>query len=191
MANNVFIDTKDIKKVVIKLSNIPKEIPGATASALNRTLDYTVTQTGREVTKKYAISQKEVKKTMKKQKASKSSLYAHVESKGGLMALHKFPHTPKRYSKKAKVKVQVIKGKGKKVMSTSPPAFTQTMENTTGIWKRKGKKRTPVVLLRTLSVPQMISNEETLKSIEEAANKKLQERIEHEIDWRLKKAGGK
>lgn len=191
MANNLFIDTKDLKKVTIKLGELPKQIPGATASALNRTVDFTVTQTAREVTKRYAISQKEVKKTIKKHKASKSNLYAYVESKGNTIALHKFPHTPKKFSKKAKVKVQVIKSGGKKSIGVTPPAFVQKMNSTTGIWKREGQKRTPVTLLRTLSVPQMITNDETLNNIQQAANKKLQERIDHEIEWRLNKAGAK
>lgn len=191
MANNLFIDTKELKKITIKLGEIPKQIQGATASALNRTVDYTVTQTAREVTKRYAISQKEVKKTIKKHKASKSNLYAYVESSGNSTALHRFPHTPKKYSKKAKVKVQVIKGSGKKSIGVTPSAFVQNMKGTTGIWKREGEKRAPVVLLRSLSIPQMISNDETLKNIQEASSKKLQERIEHEINWRLSKAGGK
>lgn len=190
MANNIIIDTKELKKVALKLSGVPKQIPGATAAALNRTLTYTITQTTREVTKKYSIKSRDIKKTIKKHKASKSKLNACMESRGSSIALHKFPHTPRKYSKRSKaVKVQIIKSKGKKTINTSPKAFVQTMNNTNGIFKRKSKKRTPVVILRTISVPQMISNEETMTKIEKLANNKLKERISHEIDWRLSKVG--
>jgi len=37
----------------------------------------------------------------------------------------------------------------------------------------------------------MISNEKIMKSIQEAAGKKLQERTEHEIKWRLQNAASK
>ena len=50
MANNTFINDKEIKQIAIKLQGFPKQIPGATASALNRTLNYTATLTKKEVT---------------------------------------------------------------------------------------------------------------------------------------------
>jgi hypothetical protein len=107
--------------------------------------------------------------------------------------LGKFQHTPKNYSKKAKsVKVKVKKSEGFKVIKTSPAAFVQTIYGgEADIYKRKDNKRFPVVKLRTLSIPQMISNDKVMKNIQEAAGKKLQERINHEINWRIDKAAGK
>ncbi|WP_142413064.1 phage tail protein [Hathewaya massiliensis] len=82
MASNVFIENKSLEKVSIKLEKFPKQIPGAAASALNRTLTFTASQTDKEVRNIYDIKSKEVKKTFKKYKASKSNLYAYLESSG-------------------------------------------------------------------------------------------------------------
>lgn len=186
MANNTFINDKEIKQIAIKLRGFPKQVPGATASALNRTLDYTATLTKKEVTNMYSIKQKEVNATLKKKRASKSSLNAHILSRGKTIALSKFPHNPKQYRpRNKKVKVKVKKQEGYKVIKTSPSAFVQTMNGGTHIWMRKGKERTPVKLLNTLSVPQMISNDEVINTIQSKSGEKLQERINHEIEWRL------
>lgn len=188
MANNTFINDKEIKQIAIKLHQFPKQIPGATASALNRTLDYTATLTKKEVTNMYAIKQKEVNSTLKKKRASKSSLNASIQSKGQTIALSKFPHNPKQYRpRNKKVKVKVKKQEGYKIIKTSPSAFVQTMNGGTNIWMREGKSRTPVRLLRSLSVPQMISNNEVIDVIQKKSGEKLQERINHEIEWRMNK----
>lgn len=191
MASNIFIEEKGLKSISIELNNLPKQIPGATASALNRTLTHTITTSAREVTQKYAIKQKDVKSTIKPRKASKTNLYAYMESRGPTIALTKFPFKPKKHSKKAKVVSVKVQKSGYKAINTSPKAFVQNMNGATHIWKRKGKGRTPVVLLRTLSVPQMLSNPKTIKKIQDVAAKKLEERIEHEIKWRLDKAAAK
>lgn len=187
MSDNTFINDKELKKMAIKLQVIPKQVPAATASALNRTLDFTVTQTKREVTKNYSVKQKEVASTLRKKRASKSNLNAYIECKGKTIDLAKFPHNPKAFSpKNKKVKVKIKKQEGYKVIKTNPSAFVQNM-GTTHIWMREGSKRTPVRLLRTLSVPQMVSNQEVIGVIEEKSKEKLRERIEHEIEWRLNK----
>lgn len=188
MSSNTFINDKELKKIAIKFKDFPNKVPAATAAAINRTLTYTITQTKKEVTNEYSIKQKDVGATLKKKRASKGSLNAYIESKGSTIALSKFPYNPKQYRKRnKKVKVKVKKQEGYKVIKTSPTAFVQTMNGATHIWMREGKKRTPVRLLRTLSVPQMISNEKVIKAIEKKASEKLQERIEHEIEWRLNK----
>lgn len=187
MSSNAFIDGRDLKKVADQLKLVPKEIPGATASAINRTLDYTATQVKKEVTKVYAIKQGEVAATITKKKASKSDLNAYIQSKGRTIKLSKFPFNPKSSSKRGrKVKVKVKKQEGYKTLNTSPSAFVQNIGGI-NIWKRKGKKRFPVKVLSSLSVPQMVSSKEIMPIIEKKSAEKLQERVEHEIEWRLNK----
>ncbi|KNF08552.1 prophage minor tail protein Z [Gottschalkia purinilytica] len=187
----LYIDTKELKKIAFRLRDVPKQIPGATASALNRTLTHTATKMDREVRNEYAIKSTDVKKTIRKYKASKSKLYARIESKGGTISLSKFPHSPKKYNKRAKnVKVKV-KQSGQKVINTQPKAFVQNINGATNIWRRKNRNRNSIIVLRTLSVPQMISNKKTMKKIKKAAHDKLKERVNHEIDWRLGKLTAK
>lgn len=190
--SDIFIDTKELKKITIELNKLPKQIPQATASALNRTLDFTATRIKKEVTAEYSVKSSDVSKTLKKKRASRSNLYAYIQSKGHTLSLARFPHSPRKYSKRAKVvMVQVKKSGGYKIVDTQPKAFVQAMGKATNIWKRQGPGRYPVTILRTLSVPQMISNNETREKIQDAAAKKLQERVNHEIKWRLDKAASK
>lgn len=193
MASSFYVDTRGLSSIRIDLQSISKQIPGATKSALNRTVDFAATKTVKEVTNEYTIKGKSVKSTMKKVKAKGSSLYAYISSRGGEIPLGKFQHTPRKYSRRAKVvKVKVKKSGGYKAVNTKPGAFVQKIYGDDfDIYKRKGNKKMPVIKLKSLSVPQMINNEKVIKNIQDAAAQKLQERVNHEIEWRLNKAGGK
>lgn len=190
MNSNFFIDTKGLASIRIDLQNISKQIPGATRSAVNRTLSFTTTQTGREVTNEYTVAKKDVNSTLTKHRASGSSFSAWIDSKGKSIPLEKFKHRPSKYSKRIKkVQVKIKKSSGYKVLHTSPGAFVQTIYGgSPGIYKRKGKNKMPVLKLRTLSIPQMIANPKIINKIQDASAKKLQERVDHEIKWRLEKA---
>ncbi|MHC1683688.1 MAG: phage tail protein [Clostridiaceae bacterium] len=206
MAANLYIDSKGLGSIQINLQRVAKQIPGATASALNRTLDFTTTRTIKEVTNEYTVKNKTVKQTIKKVRAKGNSLYAYISSTGPTISLAKFQHTPRRAPANAmkfgkgkkivgkgyQVKVKVKKTDGYKVINTNPKAFVQKINGDEAeIYMRKGSKRFPVIKLRSLSVPQMIANEKIIKSVQEVASQKLQERINHEIEWRLNKLGGK
>lgn len=187
-STNITVDTRELRKISIQLSKFPKQIPSATAAALNRTVDFTSTKTVKEVTNQYAIKAKDVRATIKKYKASRTNLNASIESTGNTISLTHFPHKPTKYRKKSKnVKVKIKKKEGYKVIGTAPKAFVQNMNGNTNIWKREGSSRFPVVVLRTLSIPQMVSNKKILKTIKKEANKKLEERTKHEVEWRLNK----
>lgn len=190
MANSFYIDSKGLGSVRIDLQKVAKQIPGATVSALNRTLIFTATKTVKEVTNEYAIKSNTVKSSMKRVRAKGNSLYAYISSTGPAIPLGKFQHTPRKYSKRVKsVKVKVKKSGGYKNIKTNPKAFVQTIYGAEAdIYKRKGKSRFPVIKLKSISVPQMISNEKIINNVQQAAALKLQERIEHEIEWRLSKA---
>lgn len=181
--SNVFIDDREIKKAVDKLVLVPKKIPGATAQAINRTVTYTVTLVKRETTQIYAVKQGDVAATLKKKKATRGDLRGYVESTGRPIELSKFPYNPKKTGKKRKsVKVKVRKDNGYQKIETKPSAFT----NNSQIWQRKGKDRFPIKKLYTLSIPNMIANPEVMNPIMEKANAKLIERINHEVERRLK-----
>lgn len=202
----VYIDTREFKSITMKLVAVGKEMPQASVSALNRTIDHMATQTKREVAKIYAIKQADVAKTLKKNKASISNMDASLRSTGHTFTLYnhfnvnpkKPPETAVKFGKGRtlegkgyKVKVKVKKAEGMQQINTDPKPFIASANNSTQIFKREGAARKPVSVLRTLSVPQMVSNEGVSDIIMVAAQKKLQERITHEVEWRLKKAGGK
>jgi hypothetical protein len=152
---------------------------------------------GKETTKEYAITIAKAKKTFKKYKASKNSLSAELSSSGSTLTLGSFPHKPETViiarslgskHEKAQVKVKIKKSSKLAGLNISPKAFLQKSNNATNIFAREGKSRFPIKVLRTISIPQMVGQENVVSRIQDEANKKLQERIQHEINWRLDKA---
>ncbi len=192
---DITVNTKELKRLVIGTKHFEKEIAGAVASALNRTLDHVNTRLGKLVTSVYAIKTGDVKKTIKKYKAKKGDLSAGLKSVGHTLSLVHFPHKPETTviarslgvkHAKAQVKVKIKKGSMRQ-MNVSPKAFLQKSNGATNIFMRVGQERTPIVVLRTLSVPQMITSQSVGENIQKIAQDKMDERIKHEVDYRLSK----
>ncbi|WP_069997756.1 phage tail protein [Cellulosilyticum sp. I15G10I2] len=207
MSKDVFIDTKKIETLTIELKGFEKEVGEAAYHALNRTLDQVVTQVGRIVPKEYAIKAKEVKETFAGgiKRPSKSNLEASVASRGHTLSLAHFPLTPSdpklakmleiRYGTPLKVKIK--KSSGNKQIRTNPKPFlastgAKSADKTQyNIFKRSGKSRLPIAPVRTLSIPQMITNENIGDQIQNFATEKLNERLQHEIERAMISIGGK
>lgn len=191
MAVELIVDIKSVNRVMVDLRNLPKEMPKAVMQAVNRTVDHVYTHTSREVRKEYAIKDKDVKSTLKKVKASPGKIEAGVISKGRTLTIyHHFRVSPKKPTPGKRYRVKVVIKKGKmETIDTDPKPFIATANNATQVFKRTGPKRKPLVVLRSLSVPQMISNEQTYSRIQKLAGDMLEKRIEHEINRRLNKIG--
>lgn len=197
MAVSLNIDTSGLKTIEKKLWQLEKQIPGATASALNRTLDYTSTQWSKLITQRYAIKPAEVKKSISKKPANKSTLNASINVYGHRLSFVHFPFNPKVPGSNRSVKVKITKEGGYKRIGTKHKPFIATTGAKSAdkvqynVFKRTTDKRSPIVVLRTLSIPQMASYKDISEKVQGLAQKKLEERIEHEIKWRLEKAAGK
>ena len=186
MAINLKIDDKELKKAVSKLSSFPKEIPKATSSALNRTIIFTRKRVNQKVRKEYNIKSGEVSKTLEVKKANPSNLSAIIKSTGHRLTLRRFASNVGSWKKGKNIKVK-IKRSGAKSVNTTPKAFITGLTGNSHIVKREGKSAYPIKVLRTLSVPQMISNKDISKSVMEEANEQLKKRINHEVEYRLNK----
>lgn len=195
----ISIDAEPLIKVVEGLNEFPKEILPAMVSAVNRTLDTTVTQIKREVATEYTVKQKDITKSIKKTRATKTRLSAVAIASGGQVALYKFRHSPtnpppkQRY--KQPVKAQVKKNGSKKtVIYKSNKAFVQTVHGNNMIFVREGRKRLPIKKLFALSVPQMIADKNDSKGsivrIQARAQEILEKRVNQEITYRLNKIKG-
>ena len=199
MTSRLVIDTSQLNKIVKNLGEFEKQMPGAFTSALNRTLDYVYTQTGRIVTKHYNVKVSEIKDSMKKHKATFSRPQAWIRVRSRRYTLGRF--LPNGLNSKSKIaKVKIKKGAGYKVVGGRPGAFVKrvTREKKNGetytnthVLRRVGKNRYPLEVLRTISPTEMIKSLKVMDQVRETANKKLAERIDHEIDRRLKKVGAK
>lgn len=196
MGKDFFIDTRQLKSFRITLGGIEKQIPAATVAALNRTVDHSYTQIGREVSAVYAISQSNVKKTLRKHKANRGNLNAFITSTGHTLSMANFPFSPKKAGTKRAVTAKIKKADGIKKINTNPNVFVAPTGASSpdsvqyNVFRRIGRKRLPITVIRTLSVPQMIGNEGIMSKIQAAVANKLNERIRHEIDWRLNNAVG-
>lgn len=187
MSSNIVIDTSEVNKVVKGLGEFEKQMPGAAISAVNRTLTHVNTRTKRLVANHYRVKISDVKTTITLHKARKGRLLAFLKSEGRRLTLGRF----KFGNAKKSVKVKIKKTGGPKKVDTSPQAFSQILSGKQQIMKRRGKSRYPVDVLRSISIPQMIDSLDVSEEIQKEANKMLSERIEHEIDYRLKKVGAK
>jgi len=186
------IDTTQIERLTKELKGYEKEVAEATRLALNRTIDFTITQAGREVSNLYAVKQKEVKDSFNGgiKKPTKTKLEASIMSKGHTLSLAHFPFTPKTAKRGKKsvfqnaVFVKIKKARGSVLVKngfvghTGATSAEKTQYN---VFMREGKKRLPIMPIRTLSIPQMITNDNVGEKISLAASQKLNERLEHEV----------
>ncbi|WP_459482111.1 phage tail protein [Clostridium saccharoperbutylacetonicum] len=187
MSVNIKIDDKELKKTVAKLGRFPNEIPKATSAALNRTITSVTKTIKKEVTSKYSIKSGEVAKTFKIRKANNGSLSAVISSQGQVLTLSHFPANLRAgWTGKAPIRVKVKKS-GYKQINTTPGAFVASLGGNLHIVKRKTSNSYPIEVLKTLSIPQMISNTEISEKVMKDTGEQLQKRIEHEVEYRLGK----
>lgn len=186
----ITIDTAPIERLARELKGFEKEVAEATRLALNRTVDYTLTQAARHVSQAYAIKQKEVKDSFSVAKPSKTDLAAKLTSWGHTLSFAHFPFTPKTAKRSRRsvfdtmVTVIIKKPKGKIISKKGFVASTGAKDKEKvqfNVFKRLGKERLPIAPIRTLSIPQMITNEQVAGKIQAAAQAKMEERLEHEI----------
>jgi hypothetical protein len=185
--SKIVIDTSQLSKISKALMDYEKQMPGAAVSAVNRTLDYVNARVGKLVASEYRIKVKDVRQTITKHRARKGKLLAFLKSQGRRLTLGRFVFG----STKRAVRVKVKRNEPPKTVSTNPKPFVQIVNGRVQVMKRQGRKRLPVDFLRSISIPQMIDALNVQTKLQEEANQKLAERIEHEIDWRLRKEGAK
>jgi hypothetical protein len=184
------IDTSSLQRLQREMRTIQNEIPSAAASALNRTVTYTKTQLSKEIRERYAIKAKDLNGNFKVRKANKYKLEASINSSGRPLTLPShFNVTPRnvvpgrRYIVRAKIKKRQAQA-----INTAPAAFIATLRGIKQVVRREGPNRYPIKVLRTLSIPQMASNDQVYDKVERLAKNKLDDRVIHEINWRLARA---
>ncbi|QNU67260.1 hypothetical protein EHE19_001570 [Ruminiclostridium herbifermentans] len=200
------LDTSNLKNVARAMRDFPELAKKSLPPAINRTLSAVNTKIQKGITKIYKIKKSDLSGGKKYKSESSNNLInikkasvknpsGQIEVRGRTLNLARFLQTPKgpvstKGMKKAAIrrrkpaKVQVKKGKSKYIAKT----FVQKSRGAVGIFTRdhNGKLK----MLHTLSVAQMASNKEVLKSAEQTAVETLEKRIEHELEYRLDKLAG-
>ena len=191
----IFVDTKQLKSLAVEFAEFPKKVPKEVlVPALNHTIGKVNTGVKRGVSGRYVIKQSDVQGAMKINKANGSNPAASIVVRGkpkGLMHFRVKPKNVQTAKKKKPVSVMIKKESGYKQIGIKPAAFVAVANGAANVFHRKGKNRLPIERLVTLSIPQMAAAKAVLNPVQKMANEHLAERINHELNRKLKVKGSK
>lgn len=180
------IDTSVMEQVQQRLGQFSHRAPGAISSALNRAMTTVATAVPREGQEEYHVKTGDIKKTLKKSRASRSKLSAEVRSTGSPLGIEKFKVSPKTVNPRRKSQLKIaVKKSGAK---TSVGSFIASI-NDIKVFKRVTKSRLPIERLFGPSAPQMVDDEESVQQIHKKGTEMFSKRIEHEINRILGQLG--
>lgn len=193
-------------RVVIQgYEDVMKELKGMEAKSkkvINRTIgDFKSRGPGwisQEVTNEYNIKKKEINSTLTAKKSagtikvSGTSLdNIQLIYRGRLLTPTHFSMKPTARPAKGKsytVSAVVKKSSGRKALSSKAFLAHSGAAGTKQIpFQRTTDKRLPIQAIKTISVPQMITNETVMTRINEHISTELKKRLEHHVATILKK----
>jgi hypothetical protein len=208
---NITIDMTDVERVSRAILETPVEATKALKTALKRSEAKITRLVGTEVSKRYNIDRGKVESTKVGSTQFDSSSLTGISSSmrfvGHTLSMSNFDFFPQIPGTGITPRVTIKRAKPQKQIRSKPPAFVagtgaltplrkdgslKTMYN---VFKREGKSRTPIEVIRTLSVPQMFSGgsdlaQEANKVITEQAQEYFMERFLVEYKHYLNKQGG-
>ncbi len=142
-----------------------------------------------EVTNVYTIKKKDVTQSKKAAKTNGKVSIAgvmlnnvEIEYKGSLMTPIHFKMTPKTRPKKPGYRVSVEIKKGQKVRLPKNVFLADNKGGTQIPFQRERESRYPIKAVKTLSVPQMITNRDTSENINRRINEELEKRLQHNLE---------
>lgn len=181
----VQIDDSDLKRLEAKMKACPEATRKAIAVTLGqkRAVSRIITFVADEAIAEYrGVIRKDVKQLAKtKTQKGVTSTSLSIEFKDSPLKATKFPNTISRSKNRSPITLEIKRGIRKK-SGTNPVMFGTRPKRE--IYKRKLGERT-IRPVYTLSIPQMISNDEVYKRIQTKAQVYITERLEHELDYRL------
>lgn len=177
---NVRIDASDLKRLSAKLGKCPMITRQATSSALNKTINRVIRKTKEEVSKEYSPLLRGIKQTAKIKKSNVATLQAEVKYTGSPIKAGDFKKSIPSNRYRSPVKLWIKKSAA--TSGSNPVMFGGHGKK--GVFKRSlGSRDTTTVY--TVSIPQMVSNDEVYQRVSDDAKKYLTDRLEHELDYRL------
>ncbi len=162
----VIVNRGQMRALREMLRSIPRDVPKALARALNKVAKSTHVKILRKISGEYAVSQRELKeKNVFLTRANYKNLRAIIRIKGRRIQLLAF----KARQLKKGVSYKIKKTGGRKTvyafMESPPGSGKPTMmpnplggKRHKGVFKRRGKKRTPIVELFGPSIPAAFQN---------------------------------
>lgn len=157
------------------LAGVPGGIQQAMISSFNRALLEGRTAGTREATKRYTLKAGIVRRTMVMHRANKNSIEADLASRGRRLPLRYFAHKPRTDTTGAnrrEVSVAVRQGALK--------PLGQGFVYHGMIMQRLGESRLPIEQKYTVSVPNILNNDEIVEVIQDKMAKSVEKRMAHE-----------
>ena len=192
-----FIDTSDVKKTLNKIVKTVETSPVVFERTLKDMKSRAPGKVASAVTSVYGIKKKEINA---KQGFSKTAA-GNISAKGNTVAtfeliysgrvltpLH-FGMTPKTKPEKKKYKVKAkIKKQAKEFKAPAGGGvFLAPTGSTTIPWFRNSKDRLDIAPIKTLSLPQMVDNENVREVIGEELGELLDKRFHNHLNQHLKR----
>lgn len=196
MQRAVTIEFGGVKAARQAIKSLDKVSQQAMAAAVNRTQSFAKSQIVKSIRENYDVSVADVRASIsEKKRATKVDPVVVLRVRSSLQTIyHHFKVRPRVRPKKQRpygVNVTIKKGSTGVMNGRVFLPAAGARKQKTQLWFRKGPSRhSPVVPLHTLSVAQMV-NPEVKEAIDEQVGKKLVERFNHEMAFRLGTLGGK
>ena len=163
------------------LEGVPNGIQRALVSSFNRALQEGRTAGTRQAVGFYTLKAGIVRGTMAMHRANKNNLNAELVSRGRRLPTRYYAHKPGRDTtgaKRQQVSVAVRKGALKPI--------GQGFIYNGMVMQRLGTSRLPVAQLYSLSVPNILDNEQVVDAIQDRMRQAVSKRLEHETERLLK-----
>jgi len=183
---SVTFDFERLDRAERLLAHLPGALHKALPRVMNRALTGGRAAVAKHIRRLYRVLSRNVKATMEIHRATRGQLRAAVVSRGQRIPLFAFGAKPDQPGTggpgKPALRVTVRKRGGKK------PVAGAFVASAGWVARRKGKERTPLAPLFGPAIPQMLANPEIVTIFNETAQTRLDDRLDHEIDWAVKKA---
>jgi len=189
--------TVEVEKITIhaiekKLNNVSSKAPDVLKKAINETAKQARKQLAIEAQKTYVMKIGRFNKAMTVKNATKSHLEAVIGSTGSVTELKDFKVSPSRVQT-GENKPIIVKAKGlrknsmKKLQKGDLKAFVIKFKSGhVSVAQRMTKKRLPVKILYSTSIPKMLGNEQKVFGVVEPdIYKKLQDNLNKYISQAL------
>ncbi|MDD4599625.1 hypothetical protein SDC9_04143 [bioreactor metagenome] len=171
------------------LGHIPGALPKALSNAINRAAEGARTDIVRQVREEYVITAGRVRETIDIRRANKMDLSASIVARGRPRALSYFKLRPGRVTKKRPsegVHAQVKRSGGGVIPKTF---IAKLASGHVGVFRREGNKRFPITQHYGPSVAQMVGNPSVSRYVEAGAIRRVNDRLDHEINRILRGVG--
>lgn len=176
------ITNQNLEQARIGIGFVQKNVPKAFVSALNRVATGLRTEAVRKVRETYVVKAGDVRQTIKITKANMSRMELILVSRGRSLPLIRFRTNPSRppIRPPRMLRAQVKKSGSKKSI---PGAFVARMQSGhVGVFERHGSRRLPIRQLYGPAVPVMLNESRVQRHLQEEAQRRMIQRLDHEIN---------